>query len=303
MTWRIIIMRKTAIVLLVGLLTAWAHAGGLVKNKKSATCQIIDVPFDPVVEFSGGFIESSSVEDHGDVSMTELGGHWAFAHFWNILFGDVDVMLKLNSTIFSDEGGIDLPTQLSRIALDAGWTCRCSDGVSLQARIVPGIYNDFREFGSDAYYMPVSLALVKAFNTKISGIFGAEVRPGFDQQIMPLIGVGCMLNERTRLDMRLPESRVVYYLGHGWSTHAGFIWQNMSYGVHSGSDGINQMTLEDFRLFCGTTFRLSDNLQLSGEVGRAIGRNIEYDGDGGAAEGKYDLDDAMTVRIVFGGPF
>lgn len=296
-------MRRTMVVFLSLLLATYVYAGNDSKGKRSAVCQIVDVPFDPVVELSGGFIPSSAVEGHGDVSMTEIGAHWAFAHFWDVLFGDVDVIMRMNSTIFSDSGGVDLPSQLSRIAIDTGWTGRFSDGFSLQARILPGVYNDFREFGSDALYMPVSLAVIKAFDPKLSGIFGVEVRPGFDQQIMPLIGVGCMLNDRTRLDARLPESRIVYYLGRGWSTHAGFIWQNMSYGIHPDTTGVNQMTVEDFRLFCGTTFRLSDNLQLSGEIGRVLGRNIEYENTDTHAGGKLDLEDAMLVRFTFGGPF
>ena len=296
-------MRRTMVMLLALLMATSVYAGKDAKNQRSTVCQIVDVPFDPVVELSGSFIQSSALENNGDVSMTEIGGHWAFAHFWDVLFGDVDVMLRLNSTILSESAGADLPSQLSRVAIDAGWTGRFSDGYSLQARILPGIYNDFREFGGDALYMPVSLAVIKAFDSKLSGIFGVEVRPGFDQQIMPLIGVGCMLNDRTRLDARLPESRIVYYLGRGWSTHAGFIWQNMSYGIHPDDAGVNQMTVEDVRLFCGTTFRLSDNLQLSGEVGRVLGRTIAYENTDNNAGGKFDLEDAMLVRFTFGGPF
>ena len=277
-------MKRTMIVFLTLLLTTSVYAEKNSKNKPFNVCQIVDVPFDPVVELSVGFIPSSVVEGHGDVSMTEISAHWAFAHF-------------------SDSAGIDLPGQLSRIALDAGWTGRFADGYSIQARILPGIYNDFREFGGDAFYMPVSVAVVKSFDSKLSGIFGVEVRPGFDQQIMPLIGVGCMLNDRTRLDARLPESRIVYCLGRGWSTHAGFIWQNMSYGIHPDDSGVNQMTVEDFRFFCGTTFRLSDNLQFSGEIGRALGRNIEYENTDSNAGDKFDIEDAMLVRFTFGGPF
>jgi len=297
-------MKKLIIVLLVLFCGIFAIEAEAAKGKDVGICQILDVPFEPVVQVSGAFVQSSDVEGgHGNVSLTEFEAHWAFAHFWDVLFGDVDVALRINSTIFSDSTSIDLPSELSRIALDAGWTGRFSDGYSLQARILPGIYNDFREFGSDALYMPVSVAVIKAFDPTLSGIFGFEVRPGFEQQIMPLIGVSWMINDKTRLDARLPESRFAYYLGRGWSTHAGFCWRNMSYGIHENNLGADQATVEDFRLFLGTTFRLSDNLQFSGEVGRAFGRSIEYNDTYPGIQSKFDLEPATFVRLILGGPF
>ncbi|MDD5522350.1 MAG: DUF6268 family outer membrane beta-barrel protein [Kiritimatiellae bacterium] len=296
-------MKRTITILLVCLFGISAFAAKAAKRDKNDICQILDVPFEPVVQLSGGFVQSSPVEDYGDISLVEIDAHWAFAHLWDILFGDIDMALRLNSTFFSDSTDIDLPSQLSRIALGAGWTGRFGDGISLQARIFPGIYSDFREFGQEALYMPVSVAVIKAFDSKLSGIVGAEVRPGFEQQIMPLIGVAWMINERTRLDARLPESRFVYYLGRGWSTHAGFKWSNMSYGIHENNLGADQVTMEDFRLFWGTTFRLSDNIQFSGEIGRAFERDIEYDNTDTGAESKFDVDAATFVRFTLGGPF
>lgn len=296
-------MKRVIVIFLVLLWGISAFAAKAAKGKGNGICQILDVPFKPVVQLSGGFVESSQMEHYGDVSLVEIDGHWAFAHFWDILFGDVDLALRLNSVFFSDPTGIDLPSQLSGVVLDAGWTGRFDDGISVQARILPGIYSDFREFGNEALYMPVSVGVIKTFDSRLSGIFGAEIRPGFEQQIMPLIGVAWMIDQRTRLDARLPESRFAYYLGRGWSTHVGFKWQNMSYGMHENNLGADQVTVEDFRLWWGATFRLSDNIQLSGEIGRVFGRSIEYNDTIPGVESDFNVDAAPFFRFILGGPF
>src|SRR3989339_1709475 len=117
--------------------------------KGGGVCQILDVPLEPVVQLSGGYITDASVEGHDDVSMTEVGVYWNFAHFWDVLFGDVDLAMRVNSTFFSEEAGIELPSHVSRVAVDVGWTGRFREGISFQTRIFPGIYSDFRDFDSD----------------------------------------------------------------------------------------------------------------------------------------------------------
>jgi hypothetical protein len=296
-------MKNIIAVLIIFLFVASAFAGKTGRERGREICQIVDVPFEPVVQLSGGFVQSGSVENYGDVSLIEVDAHWAFMHFWDVLFGDADIALRLNSTFFSDSTDIDLPSQLMRVAFDAGWTGRFGDGISLQAKIFPGIYSDFREFGADALYIPFSMAVIKSFDSKRSGILGVEIRPNFEQQIMPLIGLAWMINERTRLDARLPESRFVYYLGRGWSTHVGFRWWNMTYGIHENELDADQVTVEDFRLFLGTTFRLSDNIRFSGEIGQAFGRSIEYSDTIGGIESEFDIDAATFVRFTLGGPF
>lgn len=301
--WRWFVMKKLIVLLVMCIWSVSAFAGKATVGR-GVVDQILDVPFEPVYRLSLGYIPSSPVEGFGDVSMTEFDGRWAFAHFWDILFGDIDLGVRLKSTFISNSSiGLDLPGQVAKVALDAGWTGRFGDGVSVQARIYPGIYSDLRDLSSEGLYMPFSVAMIKSFDSKLSGVIGVEIRPDFHQQLMPLLGVAWMINERTRLDARIPESRLVYYLGRGWSTHAGFRWENTSYSVHRNELGANQLTIEDFRFFLGTTFRLSDNLQFGGDVGRVVGRSFEYQNTTAAAKSDFDAEAATFVRFTLGGPF
>jgi len=288
-------------ILLLGISASVASAA---KSKSQSVDQILDVPSDPMYRLSVGFVESSPVESGGSTSLMELDGHWGgFPYFWDVLFGDIDVALNMNTTFLSYSTEAQLPGQYGRIAFDAGWTCRFRQGISVQARIYPGIYTDFEELGSDALYLPFSLAVIKTVNPKLSGILGAEIRPGFKQEVMPLIGIAWMIADDMRLDARLPESRFSYYLGKGWSVHAGFKWQNMSYAIEKNDLGAGQMTVEDFRFFGGVIYRLSDNVQFAGEIGTVTGRSFEYDKVTSGSESSYDASSAPFFKFTIGGPF
>jgi len=299
----VFIMKQAIILAMVLLFGVSANDANAAKNRSEGLDQILDVPSEPVYRLSAGYVESSPVESHGDVSMFEMDAYWGFAYFWDILFGNVDLALKMNTTFLSSSTGADLPGQFGRIALDAGWTGRFGKGISLQARIFPGIYTDFEELGADSLYLPFSIAMVKTVNSELSGILGAEIRPGFKQEVMPLVGVVWMIDKDARLDARLPESKFSYYLGRGWSAHAGFKWQNMSYAIDENGLGAGQLTVEDFRFFGGVIFRLSDNVQFGGEIGKVTGRSFEYNRTDGGAESDYDVDSATFFRFTLGGPF
>ena len=295
-------MRRTiaSAIIIFWSLSAFA-AGTAGSNGQTAVRHVVDVPFEPVCQLGVGFVPSSSVEGYGDVSMVETEGNWAFAHLWNIFRGDLDLALRLNATFLSDSAGSVLPGQLVRTMLDVGWSLNLGDGACVQARLFPGIYSDLRDLGG-SLYMPFSLAMVMSVNPSLSEIVGLEVRPGFSTELMPLIGVVWMIDNRTWLDARLPESRLAYYLGQGWSTYLGFKWQNLSFAMKENEIRAEQITLEDFRLFCGAAYRVSDDVQFSGEIGRVVGRSFEFD-DVAGADHELDVSPATFVRFSVGGPF
>jgi len=75
----------------------------------------------------------------------------------------------------------------------------------------------------------------------------------------------------------------------------------MTYAVHENGLGAEKLTVEDFRLSCGLTWRVSDNLQFTGEIGRLVGRSFEYNES--TDRDDYDVDGATLCRFVLGGPF
>jgi hypothetical protein len=298
-------MKKTISWMVIVVLSMSLRAAGESREHGRIACQILDVPLDSVYQGSVGFAPSSSLDDYGDVSMLELEGYWGFARFWDILAADVDLAVRAKYTSVSGSTAVDLPSHLVRISLDAGCAWRFGGGFAAQLKLYPGLYSDFQEFGSGAWNIPFSVGAILAVNPRFSEMIGLEIRPGFRKTVMPLLGVVWAIDDRTRLDIRVPESRFLYYLGQGWSTHLGFKWENLSFAVDEGDyrAGIDRVTLEDFRLFGGVTWQLSDDLRLTGEIGRVFGRSIEFDEPLIGTDSDFDIGSATFLKFTLGGPF
>ncbi|MBN1557663.1 MAG: hypothetical protein JW951_05915 [Lentisphaerae bacterium] len=263
-------------------------------------CQILDNPGDPLYRFRLGYVSESGVEDAGDTSLIEIEADWEFAYFRNILRGDVDCDLNLEMVFFMDAADIELPSQVAVLALDAGWAVRSRGGAALALRMQPGIYSDLEGFSGDVFSIPFSAALIHAFNPSLSGMLGVSVRPDFDRTLLPLVGVVWEVNDQLRLDARLPESRLEWYMTPDWSTHLGLDWRNMSYAL---DDSRDVLTLEDFRLAWGVTHRTADQLEVSAEVGTLFERSVTFDDVPPKEPDTFDMDSDLFVRFALGGPF
>ena len=71
-----------------------------------------------------GITANSDVGSYGDTTAVRLDGHWEVAYYRDLLLGDMDLNLELQSVIFTDSTRIHLPYQLVVFAVDIGWTQR-----------------------------------------------------------------------------------------------------------------------------------------------------------------------------------
>ena len=142
-------------------------------------CQVLDDVTEPVYEIGMTYVPASQFGDEGDSAFLEFDTDWEFAYFRNVLWGEMDLHLKVRNIMFMGSARIDLPDEVAMLALDVGWTARYRNGVSLQLRATPGYYCDLEQIGPDGLFVPFSCSLIRAFTPEVSGIVGAEVRFGF----------------------------------------------------------------------------------------------------------------------------
>ena len=296
-------MKKYNLLTAVAMCAGTIFAADMSKSKGEEFSQILDVPKAPVYDLSIGYVSVSDAGDYGRISETDVKGHWGFAHFWDVMYGDVDLGLRADTRFISDPTTVGLPSQLGLVSMDMGWTGRFQDGVGLQVRAYPGMYSDFEQLSSHSFGMPLSIAATLVTTPELAERLGVEIRPGFEKELMPLADVAWMIDDGMRLNVGLPDSRFTYYLGNGWSTHAGFEWCNVTYAIRDSDFNADQITVDDYRLFVGATFRLSDDIQFSGEVGRVFGRSYSFNEDFAPGNSEIDVSAATFVRFTLGGPF
>ncbi len=302
---RSIIMKAagTALIILtiMSLMTAPARAGWWQVEQH---CQILDVPSEPVYKVSCAVIPESSFDDYGDSASMEIEGLWKLPYLRDILWGDIDSRLVIDSVYFVKRTALDLPHQAMGIYLDSGWTVRMIDGTSWQARVRPGIFSDMTGIGSGDLFMPFSLAFIKSFNQDLSAMLGVEVRPGFERALMPQAGIEWEFGGSARLEAGVPESRLEYFLSSRWTTHLGLEWRNRSFRIHEDVSGDPDMlTLDDFAGWWGLTYRVSDEMHLFADYGWLFGRSVEFSGHETGAESDVDISSTAFARIALGGPF
>lgn len=266
---------------------------------KASRSPILDAPTEPVYQFTLGFIAERDFESHGASAVLEPAVDWELSYFRGIAGGDMDLRLRVLGILFLDNTELALPDQLAKVAIDTAWTRRMKENLALQLRLLPGLYSDLEGFGMDNLYIPFSASLISVIHPRLSGQIGLEVRPGFDQSIMPLVGLVWEAGDGVRLDARLPRSRLTVNLDRDWDWYMGFVWNNTSFTLNDDRD---QITVEDFRAFTGLTYRITDQIQFSGELGEVFGRNVEFEERSNGVMDS-DVDSGLLVKFGLGGPF
>ncbi|MFC1497857.1 DUF6268 family outer membrane beta-barrel protein [Verrucomicrobiota bacterium] len=278
------------------LFSSGADAEDRAWKARSDYCQILDNQMEPVCRFNFDIIPSSRFEGAGKSTLFEMEADGEFAYLRDKLYGDIDLSLAFKSIIFVGSARLDLPDQVVKLALDAGWAGRFQDGLAVQVRAYPGIYSDLEGWGLNTIFMPFSCSAIKTFSRAVSCIIGAELRPDFERFFMPIVGMHWEISDLLRLEVGLPESRILCFPHPDWSTHLGFDWNNTSFRL---DDDRDMITVEDFKAYVGITRWISDQMHVTGEFGRVFWRSVEYDNPSSDIE----IDDQYFLRLGVGGPF
>jgi hypothetical protein len=295
-----------AAVCVVGLLTGGARAQYMPApgdGAEPAPCQILDKACGSQYALSLAYIPESSVKDHGDTSMTELDGTWEFAYYRDVLMADVDLRLDGGMTAL-DSAGIDLPSELIDLSLNAGITWRYVNNTALQLRTRPGIYSELDGIDSDSFFFPFSGSLIWAVHPELSGAIGVECRPGFEREVAPFARVEWEASTDWRVSAGLPMTRVTYYGIRDWNLYGAFDWRSNTYSLDDSSAvDRERITLEDFRLYAGAGYSLSQELLLIGEFGAVLERSAEFENAAEDLRRENDIDSNVFVRLGVVGPF
>ena len=295
-------MKSLIALIAVALLPVAGFAeSSLWKSSDPNSNPILDRGLIPDYSYYVGFIPDSNIENFDKTAVIEIGGNWEVITYEEAAFnGDVDINVNFDITSFLDDGDLDLPNQVTDLYFDLGWTYRVTDLDTLQLRAMPGVYSDLASLDGNMVYIPVSAVIARNFTKNLSGIIGAQLRGGFDQMLMPIVGVDWQINNDCRLNARLPHSSLIYRFNEFGSCYLGFKWQNMSYGLDDGSR--DQITLNDFRFYGGASCQIADGLYVFVETGKVFNREISF-GDTGGNTVDYDVENALTMRFGLHGPF
>ncbi len=261
-------------------------------------CPVLDLRSDPVYTLDLGFVSPADVENGKEFSLMEWDVQTDLLYFREVLLGDLDVRLQLQSAIPLSDGGLMLPDQLLVVAFDNRWTWRYVNDMAFQWRFEPGFYSALDSLSLDSLAMPMTFTGIKTLDSNLSAVAGIALRLEFERVFMPVAGVVWQPSPIFRLEALLPESRLVYHMLPEWAVHARWAWESMTYQMPDDRDDRKRVTFESILMAIGLTYEINPEFRISGEFGLVNGREIEF-GRGGTA----DVDPAAYLRVGVGGAF
>lgn len=267
-------------------------------------CQILDSPYRSVYEVMLGYDTESDVGGYGKTSMIEADADWEFAYFENVLMADIDLNLDFGLLYITDDTAARLPDTLFHLALDSGWTWRYVNDMAAQFRLAPGLYGDLGGLSSDAIAMPFSGAWIYAFDRSASVMAGLAIRPGFEQVVVPLLGVEWEAAKPLRVRAAFPDSRVTFFPAPNWQTYVGLDWRSDTYAIdESEPDSRTEFTVEDLRAYVGVSHNITDQLQVIAQLGQFMSREFAFDSSEEDVQRHLDVDENAFLRVGVAGPF
>ena len=283
----------------------WADPAGSGRTTQAPTTKgdpVMTKQYDPAYSLYFGIVPESQIEGHGKTDLIDVGGHWNLGYY-RTRSGDWNVQADAHIRLFMDSADLALPSQTGKLFADIEWLYRFSSRASMETHLKPGLYTDFEEFGGDAMGMPFALVYANAVNDSLTLTAGAEIRPSWDREVMPIVGMIWDIGSRNHLQIMLPDSRLSLSLGRNMALQLNFGWENSDYAVDRkhGRD-YKQITLEDYTMSLGLTYFMPDGVHVRGEIGQLFDRTIDFKKNA-PSRGPLDIEDEAFIRIGIGGPF
>ena len=266
----------------------------------SSSSVILGRPGDYSFQSGVSYVPESVFAGHGKSALFELDGDWPFGLINDVGNCDIDMGLLFQDVIFLDNAGLGLPSQVGKLAFDAGFTFRPDGANAYQLRLQPGFYTDFESFDTDGLFVPFSGSIIHSFTPDFTGIIGVQIRPNFETVVMPVAGVAWQVGKSFRIDAGIPRSRIEWTIVPDIKTYIALDWRNTSYYLDESQNHGDLFTVEDFRAYWGMQFRVASTLQLCAEVGEDFNRSVEFDENPRAV---VDIEDSFFVRVAVGIPY
>ncbi|MBM3249422.1 MAG: hypothetical protein FJZ09_01055 [Candidatus Omnitrophica bacterium] len=222
----------------------------------------------------------------GDVTLmrTEEDFNYTFK-----AFGRLPVEFSLNHEYISIDNttAVRLPSHLSGLSLGIETTFPFFnvDKTYWRFAVNPSFYSDDYSFDSSAFRIPVQTFLIHQPNDKLTLVAGVAVRPGYDSEILPILGFIYKANDRLTFNIVPKRPYVAYKLNDRLTL---FGEGGFNFGEYQITKGIYKdqvLKYNDAYAGAGLQYKINNNIQASVSGGGTFGRYLRYrDKDTGKVE-------------------
>ncbi len=293
---------RTIVFLLLGsslavLVPSFADANSW--NRGGTRCPFLDIRADPVYQLNLTYVAPARInQQRKDWSTMEVHAHSELFYFRDVLLGDMELRVNMQSTFPLNGGGLRLPDHLLALSIPLSWTWRYVNDTALRLHVQPGFYSEIKSLGGDALSIPTGLLFVRTMNPTFTAIAGLTIRPRFERPVMPTAGIIWQPLDSLHLQGTVPAGRLTYYFIPKWSCELSWDWFSMTYLLPDDSRNRRNVTLEESRFELAVTREFSPELRIRAGLGLAGGRSISFHREGESA-----INHSMFISIGAGGAF
>ncbi len=274
-------------------------AGGNSWNLGGTRCSFLDIRADPVYHLNLTYVPPARIRlQRKDWSLMEFRAHSELFYFRDVLLGDVDWRVDMQSTFPLNGGGLQLPDHLMALSMPLSWTWRYVNDTAFRVHVQPGFYSEITSLGGDSLSIPTGLLFVRTMAPSLSAIAGLTIRPRFERPVMPNAGVIWQPLSNLRLEGTVPAGRITYFFMPEWSCELSWEWFSMTYLLPDDSRNRRNVTFEESRFEWAVTRELSPEFRIRAGMGLAGGRSVAFHHDGQSG-----INRSLFFSIGAGGAF
>ena len=248
----------------------------------------------------GKYFTAAKAPNGNELKMAEAEAHILLVDAKGFLGGDLEMSLEPKAVGFIDDADYEtLPRVLSESAIDVQWVWRFVNDVSLELGGRPGLYGDVEDFDAAMFGYPLRGALYYSFSPELAIRGGAEVRPGWDMAVMPIVGLSWAPSEYFLFEPGLPKLLARIHLG-PLDIYGVTEWHNATYSMEDKGAKPEDLTIDDWRLGGGINLDLA-LFSIGAEAGYVMGR--EFKAEGSKGSGKIEIEDSPYFGVTLGSRF
>lgn len=235
-----------------------------------------------------------------EIAILEMEAHFLLVDYRNFLLGDAEIQFDPKLLFFTDDAEAEiLPTLAVQLPVDMGIVWRYENRWSFEAAVTPGIYSDIENFDTGAFAIPFRGCLYYSFDPELSIRAGVEIRLGWDQVVMPLLGLAWEASEQFYLEVGVPRSLALLKVG-VLQFYGKLEWDNTTYALKD-DYGAEDLTINEWRLGGGVGIDFTEDVHVNFEIGTTFNRELTAEGDGG--KGEVEVDGSPYLGVSFGSKF
>jgi hypothetical protein len=235
--------------------------------------------------FGSRNISSSDVDaTSGDITVTET--NFSTTHAFKA-FGELPVEYSLNvgHIDINDDVPVDLPSHLESRSLGVGVKFPApfieDDRYFMGLDIYPTFNTDGYTWNSGAFRIPFRTYLIYKESEEFILVGGVSVRPDYDVEAVPILGLIYKPNERLSFNFASDDPNIAYKFNEATTAVWEFNFTLEEYEVtRESQDGV-VLKYQDVSTGIGLQHKFNENLQASISVGGVFNRRLEYKDDVG----------------------